>query len=258
MLLEVVLDLGKWISKNDSLIMLEIIQKCLSCTTENDFLSLIEALKRLIYFECSISGWVDIKSILQGDEAISHNINGGYPEEYLNVYFEQGLHLKDVVMQEFFKSFEIQNFKELDPLYGDIPDNPVLGLCQDFKLLDGFIYGFRDRDFLSATTFCFSGQKAENNLRSRIIIKHVTPHLSEALKRVVPTPKNKNAPSLTPTEFEVIRWMKEGKTTWEISLILHKSERVIKFHIDNILQKLNAMNRAHAVAIALENNLISL
>jgi len=219
---------------------------------------LMEELKKLFYFERSVSGWADIISILQGEEVASHYINGGYPEEYLSIYLEQGLHLKDVAMQEFFKSFEIQNFKELDSRYDEIPDNPVLGLCQDFGMIDGFIYGTCDHDLRSSTSFCFTGQKAENNRRTRTIIKYVVPHLSEALKRLVAAPKNKKTTSLTSSELEVLKWLKEGKTSWETSLILNKSERAIKFHIDNILKNLNAMNRTHAVAIALENDILSL
>jgi len=41
-------------------------------------------------------------------------------------------------------------------------------------------------------------------------------------------------------------------------MILNRSERVINFHINNILKKLDAVNRTHAVAIALENNLLAI
>jgi DNA-binding CsgD family transcriptional regulator len=55
-----------------------------------------------------------------------------------------------------------------------------------------------------------------------------------------------------------LNWLKEGKTSWEISVILNKSERVVNFHINNVLKKLNAMNRTHAVVMAIKNNLIDL
>jgi DNA-binding CsgD family transcriptional regulator len=47
-----------------------------------------------------------------------------------------------------------------------------------------------------------------------------------------------------------------GKTNWEISLILNISERTVKFHIQNTMEKLQASSRAHAVAIALGEGLI--
>jgi DNA-binding CsgD family transcriptional regulator len=37
---------------------------------------------------------------------------------------------------------------------------------------------------------------------------------------------------------------------------LNISERTVKFHIQNIERKLDAVNKAHAVAIAMEQDLI--
>ncbi|GAB4407113.1 MAG: hypothetical protein OHK0032_02390 [Thermodesulfovibrionales bacterium] len=53
-------------------------------------------------------------------------------------------------------------------------------------------------------------------------------------------------------EIEVLKWAKEGKTNWEISVILGISERTVKFHIASILRKLDAVSRGHAIAKALE------
>ena len=50
----------------------------------------------------------------------------------------------------------------------------------------------------------------------------------------------------------------EGKSSWEISMIFGKSESVVNFHIKNIIRKLNAMNRTHAVSIAMGSGLIDL
>ncbi len=56
---------------------------------------------------------------------------------------------------------------------------------------------------------------------------------------------------LTDRENEILRWVMEGKSTWDIAQILNITERTVKFHVDKIMKKLNAVNRAHAVAIAL-------
>lgn len=63
-------------------------------------------------------------------------------------------------------------------------------------------------------------------------------------------------PRLTPRESEVLLWAMEGKSNWEISVILGISQESIKGHIANTLHKLDASNRAHAVAIALQSNLL--
>ena len=52
--------------------------------------------------------------------------------------------------------------------------------------------------------------------------------------------------------------MKDGKTAWDISQILSISERTVKFHVQNIMRKVNATNRAQAVAICMENGFIDI
>ena len=63
--------------------------------------------------------------------------------------------------------------------------------------------------------------------------------------------------SLTARESEVLGWIKAGKNNWEISEILHISERTVKFHVANLCRKLGANTRAHAVAIALQRGLLA-
>jgi DNA-binding CsgD family transcriptional regulator len=55
--------------------------------------------------------------------------------------------------------------------------------------------------------------------------------------------------TLTPREEEIMRWVAEGKTNWEISIILHMSLNTVKTHLKNIYQKLGGVeNRWVAVA----------
>ena len=61
---------------------------------------------------------------------------------------------------------------------------------------------------------------------------------------------------LSPREKEVLLWIKEGKTTSEISSNLSISERTVKFHVRNTLRKVRASTRAQAVAVSLEKGLI--
>lgn len=61
---------------------------------------------------------------------------------------------------------------------------------------------------------------------------------------------------LSARETEVLCWAMEGKTNWEISVILSLSERTVKFHIRNAMTKLKASTRAHAVAVAIRRGLI--
>ena len=64
-------------------------------------------------------------------------------------------------------------------------------------------------------------------------------------------------PALTKRQKEVLFWITEGKTAWDISQLLVVSERTVNFHLDNIFKKLGAVNRPHAVARAMSYGMLS-
>ena len=63
-------------------------------------------------------------------------------------------------------------------------------------------------------------------------------------------------PKFTVREKETLKWAYEGKTAWEIGIILSISERTVKFHLNNIYQKLNVTNRSQAVAKAIRYGIV--
>ena len=60
---------------------------------------------------------------------------------------------------------------------------------------------------------------------------------------------------LSEREVEVLNWLKKGKRSWDIAVILNITERTVNFHVTNIMQKLNAVSRVQAVAVAIERGL---
>jgi LuxR family transcriptional regulator, quorum-sensing system regulator SolR len=61
---------------------------------------------------------------------------------------------------------------------------------------------------------------------------------------------------LTPRERECIKWSAEGKTAWEVGQILGIAERTAVFHINNVVQKLDAANKTQAIVRAVALNLL--
>ena len=55
---------------------------------------------------------------------------------------------------------------------------------------------------------------------------------------------------LSKREHEVLLWLREGKTNGEIAAILGISQHTVKRHVEKVLQKLDAPNRAAASARA--------
>jgi NarL family two-component system response regulator LiaR len=62
--------------------------------------------------------------------------------------------------------------------------------------------------------------------------------------------------ALTGRELEVLKLMSEGLSLAEMATRLVISSSTVKFHITNILQKLDVSTRAEAIVIAAKNNLI--
>jgi DNA-binding NarL/FixJ family response regulator len=56
---------------------------------------------------------------------------------------------------------------------------------------------------------------------------------------------------LTPRESEVLTWIAQGKSNYEIGVILMACTGTICKHVEHILAKLNVENRTAAAAIAL-------
>jgi DNA-binding NarL/FixJ family response regulator len=64
--------------------------------------------------------------------------------------------------------------------------------------------------------------------------------------------------ALTPREVEVLRLVAKGNANKEIAAQLSLTEETVKSHIRNILAKLEAKDRTHAVAIGAKRGIIDL
>jgi LuxR family transcriptional regulator, quorum-sensing system regulator BjaR1 len=72
--------------------------------------------------------------------------------------------------------------------------------------------------------------------------------IAEAFLPTVAAAPEESTTALTRRERDVMAYVAEGKTDWEIGVILSLSETTARFHADNARRKLGAVNRAHAVA----------
>ena len=54
-------------------------------------------------------------------------------------------------------------------------------------------------------------------------------------------------PKLTRRERDVLSWTSQGKTAWEVSVILGMSEKTVNFHLGNAMRKLGVSSKHQAV-----------
>ncbi|WP_247360306.1 MULTISPECIES: LuxR family transcriptional regulator [unclassified Bradyrhizobium] len=62
--------------------------------------------------------------------------------------------------------------------------------------------------------------------------------------------------ALSEREKDCLRWVEEGKSSWEIGVILRVSENTVNFHLKNAMRKLETNSRTHCLAKAIRPGLI--
>lgn len=125
---------------------------------------------------------------------------------------------------------------------GRIPAVPQNAVIHRIKLLSGTAYSF-------VLVNVPQGQVD----RCQHLFKLMSSHLKMALSRALPPEERKTAPSLTQRELEILRWMGEGKSNREISVILGINPITLKNHVSKVYRKLDVQSRAEAVSRGLAN-----
>jgi DNA-binding CsgD family transcriptional regulator len=73
-------------------------------------------------------------------------------------------------------------------------------------------------------------------------------HALTAADRLLSPRLNKgDLPKLTKRELDVLSWTAQGKTAWEVSVILAMSEKTVNFHLGNAMRKLDVSSKHQAV-----------
>ncbi len=81
-------------------------------------------------------------------------------------------------------------------------------------------------------------------------------HASESATRVLAPISTVARSPLSPRELEVLRWTLEGKTAWEVGMILSISDRTAAIHANNATRKLGCINKHQAALRALQAGLL--
>jgi DNA-binding CsgD family transcriptional regulator len=87
--------------------------------------------------------------------------------------------------------------------------------------------------------------------------------LSQSLKPHVTRPgspataTNGNLQMLTQREREILAWIAEGKSDWQIGQILNISSKTVNYHVENAKRKFAVATRIQAVIAALRQDLLA-
>lgn len=109
--------------------------------------------------------------------------------------------------------------------------------CHDAKGVGGLLTLARSHDNLSPK------ELGDHSLKMSWLVQVVHAGMSRLL---VPKLMPDATVDLSSREIEVLRWTADGKTSGDVSEIMHISERTVNFHLNNAMAKLGACNKTAA------------
>ncbi|EPX76770.1 helix-turn-helix transcriptional regulator [Salipiger mucosus] len=182
-----------------------------------------------------------------------------YPDEWHDRYVRQNYQLIDPVVQKGLKSFLPMDWalaKKDDPLvrqfFGEAAE---FGVCPS-----GLTIPVRDPHGRRALFSLNSGMKQpEFEGFTREFMSDLQ-YLGHLVHDHVCREGGLDFPLklLTNREVEVMKWAALGKTSWETARICNLAPNTVKFYVRNATAKLEASNKAHAVAKAVKMGIISI
>jgi LuxR family quorum sensing-dependent transcriptional regulator len=176
---------------------------------------------------------------------------------------------------EWFKLYTEKNYDRVDPVvrkcrqsvnpfeWSEAPYDPelepgaaeVMRRAADFRMSRGFVVPIHGLTGYEAGV-SLGGVHLDLNTRSKPALHLMAMYGFERIRRLL-QPEPHSSARLTPREREAIAWASQGKSAWEIGEILNITQRTAEEHLATAARKLGAVNRTHAVAIAIRLNIIN-
>jgi LuxR family quorum sensing-dependent transcriptional regulator len=177
-----------------------------------------------------------------------------FPEEWAARYNDRGYVFRDPIVHRLQHD---RNAFEWRDAYASCSSSEDVALIQgeasEFGLKVGFVIPVSTLDG-GVTAVSFGGRHSDVGPEHRATLSFVATyavgnflHFRESRDRILER--------ITAREFDCLLWSAEGKTDWEISVILGISKSTVAKHILSAREKLGAVNKGHAIGIALRTKL---
>jgi transcriptional regulator EpsA len=231
---------------------MRVLVECTSVQDADEFTRMVEgSLREVLPHESMLCG---IGGISRQGNHIRKILSVDYPLAYFEPLQGEDGRLDSPLMKRWRDTLEPQLFQSGrdDHLYAA----DWVRLFNQYELRNTIAHGVLDLGGVFSSFFIFSRMPGEIGPQHAFLMKLLTPHLHFALARVLATVGDyhgtlgKSRKALSERQRDILHWLEEGKTNWEIAKILELSELNVKYHIDQIFLKLEVRSRAHAVAKA--------
>ncbi|PWB35399.1 transcriptional regulator [Pseudomonas sp. SDI] len=180
---------------------------------------------------------------------------GNWPEEWAEYYKEMNCAPLDPVIQHckvFFEPMKLPGEMFLKPL---ALNSKVSG----FNISEGVV----QPSFKASGYFGFlylaklSGTVSDEEFKGlKPIIRSLADTIGEQVIKLGWASPNGELVELVEKEKEILRWVADGKTSGEVSIILGVAVDTVNFHLRNSQRKLGASNRVQTLTYAVANGYI--
>lgn len=183
----------------------------------------------------------------------------GWPTGWFERYTAVNHYRHDPCVRHCFSTIEPFAWNELPSNLLEGPEAKlVMNEAVDFGLAEGLCIPLHDV-YGSQAVVTMAGQQIELTPSARRMVHLASLYAYGAAERSVRIPTyHKGDGRLTERERDVMRWIAEGKTFWEIGKILGIAEATVNDHMRHIRAKLGTRNATHSLAEALRRREIRL
>ncbi len=247
------------LARGDLYRLLDFIELCRCSTQQYDVIKALKQLDGFIPFQAGIVGLLKVSGSSLKQTVRSFSL--GHSPAFLENYSRQAFAISDPLVARGLSGSQPFSWEKAIASHTQPGTahqvKKLLELSADYGLKRGLAYGSRPTPHShEASYICLETGRAPFSRAHAEALRYALPHLHELLGRVCGIAPDKMTSALSVRELEVMQWLKEGKTSWEIGVILSISERTVKFHIANCYAKLDVTNRSQAIARAMRLSII--
>ncbi|MFS8153835.1 LuxR C-terminal-related transcriptional regulator [Vreelandella titanicae] len=190
----------------------------------------------------------DRYSLLTIRNGMEIDLETSLPEEWKAEFLNRKMYIKSDIVKE--AKHHITPFKWSPEEYYD---SDITYLTKTYNISLGISFSINTWNSKTILTIYTNNSESQFNKNFDDMAKLHLYNLLSIFEKNQETPDYKE---LTLRELEVANLLKFGKTYNEISIILDLSERTVRFHTNNIVEKMNVYTVKHALFKATSMGLI--
>lgn len=252
------IELFNKLSKKELQDILELLHYTGEAATDEDIKKILIGAQKFFPADYTLAGVarLNTKGAIQ---EFTHIVNISYPNDWLYEYARNGYADVDPILTSYTKNFETQIWTDTYRQAASKRKKDFIDHAKSFGLANGITAGSIDRNRNLCSFVSFASPSLNNEFHETYVgvLEYLVHRLHHTLIKNIATTTDGPPQILSTRELSVLKWMTQGKTNWEISRILGVSERTIRFHVESIFCKLDVNSRCHAVAMALENRMLT-